>query len=335
MRNIQQILSESFVSNAAHAAGLKYMGFGYWGDGNHATHKTSDGRLEKLPTPTPIARQPSGNLGSLPDHWKKEITEKWRDIKAGDSSPYVKTHEEPLKSESAFKKHLSGVVDNVGDEDIAAVILHINGTPAGMITSNSFYGRKKFSLHNTDPATDAHRRSDFSKGDALDYIHRCAKTFGGTVEGNPEDKDFFKRNKIEVHAIGTDMNRKTIHIDRNKNTKNPTYPDYDAKSFSYGNLLDIKKAAAEKLVNKKLGDPPTSSATSNHLAALGDLVKDSSTPERVIRAKFEEMLKARSETNSDSFQREHLVKDLAGLQSSYSRQYGLRDLRSLMNKKGQ
>lgn len=365
-------LDESFATNKAHAMGLKYMGWGTWGNGEHATHRNKGGNLVALGKPVhrdDIGRNDSGekslSVRDLPTSMKKSLTAPYGST-VGDSSPIVRNHEKDLNSSSAVKKQIKDTLD----KGAHGVLVTVNGKPVSMINPHGgSSARQEYQHHGEEGATEvtktnsptarqrrmgiytghSYKVTSMGKGDAVQKaLYHVHKAVGSPTEDT--EKDAYKGNKIEVHAIQSDPVRIAAKKERQANkvdfqtnyTNDPTgksaygYNDkgewgtrperVQTSRTNAGSMSDIQSKAADKFVDKKM--PATESPKTKALALhkeLGDLIASGAGHREIANKANELSAHVRDNgTSEDSYERNRAKEEL---KSGWQRKYGLERIR--------
>lgn len=359
---MDQEIQESFATNKAHAMGLKYMGFGHWGQGDHATHKNVGGNLVALSKPvhrdsveTDEGKKPM-KVTDLPGKMK-DVVLKGYQSSVGDSSPITRTHEKSLTSSSAVKGAIRDAMGDVTDGKAHGVLVTVDGKPIHVIKSNGGnYGRAHYNVtgeegtHTTKDyvrgrhGTTGYYRDEpnLSKADALNHAQfHVAKALGLSSTG--EDKDAYKGGRVEVHHIGTDPVRAQARKERSQNKPEVQYNyvkqepkhygDFGRKEVSRsnaGNMDDIRKAAASKFVDKHLGAQEGARKKSVQLhQELGDMIHSGADVNK-IRSKMSELeTHLRSQGNSETNPESEMIKKDLSDKGDWNRKWALQRIRDI------
>jgi hypothetical protein len=268
---------------------------------------------------------------------------------------------------AAGKKHVATVVHVDGKP----VVMVRAGNGYGARPEFGVHGADGEQAKVTDhtPATARDRKYGNYKGRYTDRISLTKGEAGDKVvgaifnhTGEQFDKDFLKKHTVEVHHVYADEDRQTEKQERkvNKPDMQANYagatddeksnPKLASKRYGYGldtriktsdtpagNMDDVKKAAAKKFVDKKLGedDAPVKKAMQLH-KELGDLISGGTSAQsrRQISQKMQE-LQAHLDRHGHGAESEgdDLAKDIG--KGGYSREYAMKRLKQLKQQRAQ
>lgn len=258
-----------------------------------------------------------------------------------------------------------------------ASIVHVNGHPVAMLhKKNSYSSRPEYGVQTHDgkdstvkvahqPSMQRRRRGDYkvhytenpslSKGEASSAITRALYAH----TGQPIDKDFFKTHSVEVHHIHADSERTRERAERmaNKpemqnnrelggavaddaNSYHSNKQNKVVSSTPAGDMQDITRAAAKKLVTKKLGGEAFSKTAKGQLddlhKQLGDAIASQKQGAHRTIAHLAQKIADHALThgNSATSEAEDISSSLGEAKpNSHARRSALERLRSKMGKK--